>query len=115
MSQSPTLNLLVLRCRDMERTRTFYESLGLTFASHRHGQGPLHYACEAPGFVLELYPAPVDYVDRTALGFEIDELESLYERLASAKLQPGPIEQNPWGRTFVIRDPDGRRVEMKQR
>jgi catechol 2,3-dioxygenase-like lactoylglutathione lyase family enzyme len=115
MAQGPTLNLLVLRCRDMERARSFYESLGLTFSAHRHGAGPVHYACESPDFVLELYPAPADYVDRTALGFAVAELELLRDRLALAKLEPGAIEQNPWGRTFDIREPDGRRVELKQR
>ena len=109
-------NLLVLRCRDMERSRSFYERLGLTFASHTHGKGPAHYAHATPSFVLELYPAPSpDYADRTALGFAVDDLPALHAQLAIAGFSPGAIARNPWGTTFVIRDPDGRRVELKQR
>jgi catechol 2,3-dioxygenase-like lactoylglutathione lyase family enzyme len=40
------LNLLVLRCGDVEGCRAFYEVLGLRFVKHRHGQGPEHYAHE---------------------------------------------------------------------
>jgi lactoylglutathione lyase len=109
-------NLLVLRCRDMERSRSFYELLGLTFTSHVHGKGSIHYAHETREFVLELYPAPTpNYADQTALGFAVGDLSSLYVQLISAGLAPGAIVQNPWGTTFVIRDPDGRRVELKQR
>ncbi len=111
-----TPNLVVLRCRDLERSRAFYQLLGLTFASHAHGKGPTHYANETPDFLLELYPAPTpDYTDQTALGFAVDDLSSLHAQLTSAGLAPGAIVHNPWGTTFVIRDPDGRRVELKQR
>jgi catechol 2,3-dioxygenase-like lactoylglutathione lyase family enzyme len=111
-----TLNLLVLRCRDLERSRAFYERLGLSFTSHAHGKGPTHYAHETPNFVLELYPEPSpDYTDQTALGFAVDDLAALHAQLASDNLGPSDITQNPWGTTFIIRDPDGRRVELKQR
>ena len=50
------LNLLVLRCRDLERARAFYEVLGLRFTRHAHGSGPQHYAHEDERGVFELYP-----------------------------------------------------------
>ena len=109
------LNLLVLRCRDIETSRAFYERLGLTFAAHAHGAGPRHYAAETPGFVLELYPAPSpEYADQTGLGFAVPDLRALHDRLTVAGLAPGAIKDNPWGLTFVLRDPDGRRVELQQ-
>jgi catechol 2,3-dioxygenase-like lactoylglutathione lyase family enzyme len=40
------MNLLVLRCGDIERCCAFYEVLGLSFVKHRHGQGTEHYAHE---------------------------------------------------------------------
>jgi catechol 2,3-dioxygenase-like lactoylglutathione lyase family enzyme len=111
---SPALNLLVLRCRDLNASRAFYEQLGFTFADHVHGTGPLHYAAEAPDFVLELYPAPsADSADQTGLGFAVPDLHALHQRLTTAGLYPGPIKDNPWGRTFVLRDPDHRRVEIQ--
>ena len=51
------VNLLVLRCKDIEVTRRFYEQLGLSFVEEKHGTRPQHYAWESGGFVLELYPA----------------------------------------------------------
>jgi catechol 2,3-dioxygenase-like lactoylglutathione lyase family enzyme len=112
---APSLNLLVLRCSDLEASRTFYEHLGFTFAEHVHGTGPRHYAAEMPGFVLELYPAPsVDSADQTGLGFAVPDLDALHARLTAAGLTPGAIKDNPWGRTFVLRDPDRRRIEIQQ-
>jgi catechol 2,3-dioxygenase-like lactoylglutathione lyase family enzyme len=111
---TPRLNLLVLRCRDLEASRTFYEHLDFTFAEHVHGSGPRHYAAETPAFVLELYPAPsADSADQTALGFAVPDLHALHTRLTTAGLAPGPIKDNPWGLTFVLRDPDHRRVEIQ--
>jgi len=110
------LNLLVLRCRNFEKCRTFYELLGFQFIEHAHGSGPKHFACEIADFVFELYPAPSsDYLDQTGVGFFADGLPAIHHQLAQAGYEPGPIKQNPWGSTFVVRDPDGRRVEMKAR
>ena len=107
------LNLLVLRCADLEACRRFYELLGLRFSKHAHGSGPEHYAHEDERGVFELYPA-AGPGDRTGLGFGSSELDEVFGRFRDGGYQPQPIRQNPWGRTFVIRDPDDRRVEVKQ-
>ena len=52
-----SLNLLVLRCRDVEASREFYECLGLTFDRYHHVSGPEHFAHEDEVGVIELYPA----------------------------------------------------------
>lgn len=110
-----SLNLLVLRCRDLEASRRFYEQFGLRFTQHAHGAGPGHYAHEDERGVLELYPAAgEDAGDKTGLGFSQPDLDELFERLTAAGHRPQPPRQNPWGRTLVLRDPDDRRVELKQ-
>jgi catechol 2,3-dioxygenase-like lactoylglutathione lyase family enzyme len=110
------LNLLVLRCRHLEKCRAFYELLGFRFIEHSHGSGPNHFAGEIADFVFELYPAPSsEYVDQTGTGFSTDDLSAIHQRLTQGGYQPGSIKQNPWGLTFVVRDPDGRRVEIKGR
>jgi len=112
---TPRLNLLVLRCRDLDASRAFYEHLGFSFAEHVHDSGPRHYAAETPDFVLELYPAAsADSADQTGLGFAVPDLHALHARLTTAGLAPGPIKDNPWGHTFVLRDPDRRRIEIQQ-
>ncbi len=109
------LNLLVLRCGDVERARAFYECLGQAFERHRHGTGPEHWAAEAAGGVFELYPAyPGAAADTTGLGFAVSDLTAASARMAGLGFAPGATGDRPWGRTFVVRDPDGRRVEVKQ-
>jgi catechol 2,3-dioxygenase-like lactoylglutathione lyase family enzyme len=49
--------IVVLRARDVDATRTFYEGLGLIFVEERHGTGPRHFAADAGAWVLEIYPA----------------------------------------------------------
>jgi hypothetical protein len=51
------LTLLVIRCRDLERWRSFYQALGLEFAPEKHGSGPHHYSSRLGSTVLELYPS----------------------------------------------------------
>ena len=108
------LNLLVLRCADIEQSRRFYEALGMTFVRHSHGSGPEHYAHEDERGVFELYPAKhyVTSTDATGLGFATSDLEGT--RAALAEYEPAEVRQTEWGRSFVVRDPDGRRVEIKQ-
>ena len=85
------LNLLVLRCRDIEVTRQFYEQLlGINFTLEQHGQGLPHYASIlGNGLVWELYPTQ-ESPDKTRLGF---------------KLKGNYV-------SYVVKDPDGRSVEI---
>ena len=107
------LNLLVLRSPAMDTTRAFYELLGLNFTRHAHGSGPEHFAHEDERGVFEIYPVkPGGKADNVGLGFAVDDLVAAHRRFADH--QPGPIHVNEWGRSFVVRDPDGRRVEIKQ-
>ena len=108
------LNLLVLRCRELERTKAFYELFGLAFVKEVHGTGPEHYAATDDVGVLELYPAETGGADRTGLGFAFPEIENLHLALRKAQYAPQKIRETELGRTFVVHDPDGRRVEIKQ-
>ena len=110
------LNLLVLRCGDIERCRAFYELLGLRFVKHAHGSGPEHYAHEDERGVFELYPAgETAPPDSTGLGFTAADLEPVRQALESHGHAPGGIKETEWGVGFVVRDPDRRRVEVKRR
>lgn len=50
------LNLVVIRSADLDRSESFYRTLGLTFTRHRHGAGPEHLSCELGPLVFEVYP-----------------------------------------------------------
>jgi catechol 2,3-dioxygenase-like lactoylglutathione lyase family enzyme len=112
-----TVNLLVLRCKDIELTRRFYEQLGLVFAQEKHGSGPKHYASESDGFVLELYPAAEGQPpDNVRIGFSIPLLADLSGDLRHNS--DVSILKQPYATAdrlvMLLQDPDGRKVEVSQ-
>lgn len=85
------LNLLVIRCADIEASRSFYESLDISFSEEQHGKEPRHYAADMDGIVFELYPLQEGGVqDHTRLGF---------------------LSNSATERSTLI-DPDGRKIEI---
>ena len=111
-----SLNLLVLRSSDIERAKAFYECFGMSFTRHAHGTGPEHYAHEDDAGVFEIYRvAAGSPPDSAGLGFKVSLLDEVAAALRGTGAEPGAPRENPWGRTFVVRDPDGRRVEVGQR
>jgi predicted enzyme related to lactoylglutathione lyase len=110
------LNLLVLKTHRLEPLRVFYSALGLSFVEEKHGSGPPHIAARVGDVVLELYPLPPDAgpADQTTrLGFTVPDLEAALQSLASAGATVASSPGNtPWGRRVVVRDPDGRAVEL---
>ena len=110
-----SLNLLVLRCGNIERSKAFYELFGMAFAEHKHGNGPRHYASEDDSGVFELYPLEGGTADQTGLGFVTGDLDGLHMLLRRNQFAPREVRTTELGRNFVVRDPDGRRVEVKAR
>lgn len=110
------LNLVVIRALLPEVTMSFYESLGLRFTLHRHGKGPLHYAAENDGFTFEIYPLArgQQFPDTTLrLGFEVHNLDELVEKLRKAGTEiTQPPRESEWGYRAVVKDPDGKKVEL---
>lgn len=114
---SLALNLLVLRCKELERTRQFYEHLGLVFIQEQHGKGPVHYASEMAGLVLELYPATEKQLpDKTRLGFTTSQLGELADDISRSPeiVILKPLVQQADRLVIVLQDPDGRTVEISQ-
>jgi catechol 2,3-dioxygenase-like lactoylglutathione lyase family enzyme len=109
------MNLLVLRCADVARVREFYECMGLRFSEHQHGNGPVHLgALDGNRLLIELYPASEkNPVDRCGLGFGAVDLQQVIATLMGKQFEPVAVEERAWGTTFIVRDPDGRRVEVK--
>lgn len=105
------LNLLVLRTTRLEEMRTFYSSLGARFESERHGSGPDHYAAKlGDDFVLELYPCVDGAMSDPGLrlGLSVDDIS---ETLSSIAQSVTP-RQTKWGLRALVRDPDGRTIEL---
>lgn len=102
-----TLTLLALFVVDLDRSREFYELLGLDFTEKHHEGGPVHHAAALPGgTVLELYPAGDRPVTRTRLGFEVRDRGAVAEALRTAGFTVK--------RQSLAIDPDGNRVELRE-
>lgn len=110
------LNLLVLKTHQLNKLEAFYSSLDICFAEKRHRDGPLHLAARVGDLVLELYPLPADAGPAdgtTRLGFAVPDLDAALRSLdAVGAVLVGQPKMTPWGRRAVVRDPDGRAVEL---
>lgn len=109
-----TPNLLVIRVSDLERSRQWYEELGLSLVREQHGNGPIHYAAEQDGFVFELYPASERSPACTSmrLGFSITNVrEAAAAKDAAGHVVTQPAVNDGMTRALLI-DPDGIKVEI---
>lgn len=113
-----SLTLLILKSCQVDRVRTFYEALGIAFTEERHGSGPRHYAGRVGDVVMEVYPLPEDGTADTStrLGFTVGNLAEMVQALQGlgTPVVKGPA-QPAWGLQAVVKDPDGRSVELTQR
>jgi lactoylglutathione lyase len=115
----PSLTLLVLKTRQVEKLRSFYLSLGVELAEERHGSGPVHFAGKVGDLTFEVYPLGEDGglpEASTRLGFAVDGLADVIGILEESG---SPVISRPketrWGVRAVVRDPDGRAVELYER
>jgi predicted enzyme related to lactoylglutathione lyase len=115
---SPQMNLVVIRSKDLDQARKFYEQIGLTFQQHAHGSGPKHLACEVSSFVFEIYPfvSGQPSTESARIGFAVSNVDELIERLSAGGVtihqQP---KDSPWGRRAVVRDFDNHLVELTEK
>lgn len=127
MASVVQINLIVA---DLERSRAFYERLGIEFGSrNRHGEGPAE-ACvstntgitmvlHSTGFASwwdESAPQPTPggpQVDlQLASTAQVDAIVADLE-VAGARVIKAPADM-PWGQRFaIVGDPDGHRVGLK--
>jgi predicted enzyme related to lactoylglutathione lyase len=114
--QTVALNLLVVYSRNIEAAKEFYEQLGLTFQSEKHGKGPNHFAAQLGPVVFEIYPClDASHVSRTRIGLVVPSVDQAVDHLrrAAAEIVTEPFEL-PWGRRAVVKDIDGNFVELTE-
>ncbi len=98
---------------DMERSIAFYERLG--FEVDYRG-GPVWTAFRGSDGVLALHLA-----DEVAAGGRVavslvagDPLEAVISHLAEAGIESTAIQEQPFGRSTVVRDPDGLPIQINE-
>ena len=114
-----SVTLLVLKTRQVEQLRLFYQTLGIGFAEEQHGKGPVHFADRAGDVLIEVYPlrddgSPVD--SSTRLGFAVGNVAEVIRcsKGSGPRLSCCP-RRRPGDFGGVVRDPDGRSVELTQK
>lgn len=103
------LSFVVLKTHDLEKSREFYETLGLRFGYEQHDDGPPHYACKLGTLVLELYHAHSTDKSTDVLGFTVSSLETVLEQFK----QKGHDVRSTTGYK-LLHDPDGRIVLLNE-
>src|SRR5688572_31766108 len=81
MTPGGCLEYVVLRCADLERSRTFYEALGLRLVHEQHGRGQAHYSSDLGQVVLELYPLSGRPSSGVRLGIRVSGLATIIEAM----------------------------------
>ena len=73
----------------------------------------MHHAADIGGCTFELYPSADEPPDGTRLGFAVSGLDRVMEVLSLSGVPTvRSPESTPWGYRAVVRDPDGRAVEL---
>lgn len=127
------LNLLVLRTHDIERSRHFYEALGLRFQFLEYGygarsiQGPIppdaplvldvqREGMPPPQTKLEIHTITKDEpIPRQQIGFFVGSVVAAVQAAVAAGgiLLTKPAKW-PYGWRAAVADPDGHRVELSE-
>jgi catechol 2,3-dioxygenase-like lactoylglutathione lyase family enzyme len=108
-AQAHVLTLVVLRVADLERSRSFYECLGLHFTEEQHGSGPRHLSTTVGGTVLELYPTGTATTTGTRIGLAVADLDQVVDRVGDAVVGQ---RTDRGTKPIVVVDPDGHKIEL---
>ena len=116
------LGALILFSANLDRAVSFYRALGLPLESEDHEDGPKHFACELGPTHFAIFEGDPGTTPsfRSAgssmPGFAVDSIEEAHttmKNLQAAIIQE-PTEY-PWGPRMLVKDPDGRTVEIFER
>jgi lactoylglutathione lyase len=110
------LTLLVIRSAVPEQLAEFYQHFGMTFEYHQHGNGPYHYSGHIGPTLLEIYPMAKgqEQPDITLrLGLAINSFDDVIDKLQVLNtIFHQPPTRTEWGVMAVIKDPEGRKIEL---
>ncbi len=73
----------------------------------------MHYAGRVGELIFEIYPLNEGEIAVSRLGFAVSNLNETLERMTRAGVPiVSDAKPTPWGYRAVVRDPDGRSVEL---
>lgn len=96
-----------LAVTDFRRTRSFYERLGARFEPGGVPDGIVYATLGDTRLVFEAGAGNASGTGPYLL-FDVTDADALHDALQDAECTiEGPPEDEPWGRQFNVRDPDG--------
>jgi len=127
------LSLIMLRTHDLDRSRRFYEAIGLRFFLSRYGNGPSYIHGPVPPDAPVILNLKTDGIPPPNTCLEIQEVKrdqpiapqqigffvGSVDAAADAAIEAGgvlltPAADWPYGRRAAVADPDGHRVELSE-
>ncbi len=119
-SQPTQLSFVSLQVRDLAASRMFYqEVLGFESAPT---QSPVAHVFQDQGGAIFAIRTPMVNLDAvpqlgwgTALWFSVADLAQLHDKLRGQATIVQEMTDTPFGKTFVVADPDGYRLTFQQR
>ncbi len=116
------LGALILFTDNLETVVKFYTAIGAPLELEDHGDDRLHYACELGQSHFAIFESSSGAAAEfrsggsSLTGFTVNSLEDALEASKSMKTEiiQGPTEY-PWGWRALMKDPDGRVLELFQR
>ena len=119
-----TLRSVFLVCGDLDKSLTFYQQLGFVLKERKTRSYIFHTGSEVE---LHLHER-LTQAERESFGvqwdtgssglvhsYETTDLDSLASSLPPDSVLAGPLE-TPWGtRILMVGDPDGHRIELRER
>jgi len=110
-----SMNLIVIRSKNIEKSLEFYKAIGLSFIKEKHGSGPEHYSSTINNLVFEIYPIIDNNKgnNNIRIGFNISSLDDVVNLLSKKGFEIVSEAKNScWGRRAVMKDYDNYTVEL---
>lgn len=100
---------------DMVRSFAFYRALGLEGAMPA-GETPVWLPMQVGGYPLALHSVTeLSGGGQVGIAFNTDDLKAVADELRVGGIEiVRPIQEEPFGRSLVIRDPDGLLIQINE-
>jgi lactoylglutathione lyase len=110
------LALVVLRTKHIQKVIAWYGVIGVGIVKEKHEKARSTYVAALEGLLLEFLPLEEDAPapePNVRLGFVVDDLDkALADLKALGTMVVNPPQSTSRGFRAVVRDPDGRSVEL---
>jgi predicted enzyme related to lactoylglutathione lyase len=115
-----TVGAVIVFAADAEKTRAFYDAIGIDLQPEQHEDEAIQFAADLDGCHFAVFPAAhagsapsACAAGETMPGFLVPAVDKAVEtiRALGAPVLQEP-DDYPWGRRALVEGPDGRRVEL---